>query len=439
MDLKTQIEEFADSFSRIANKSPQSPEVGSLLTDAIYNRIRDKDFASALHLEFLVGQKYLRVNETEAAYDFVYKHLAEAYARIDVESIGLADQAGGRRRIAFIINNGDFLAHVSQLFHLILNRWSSALEISEEVFLLILMRCDQRFTYPWRQLGVETVPFGHSGETLDKQLGNAQEFIKLNQITDVIWVCAPLGLPLFSRMVSGVTWWSMKMHPSMPNVQTRLGGPPNDVEAFHVNGFRWESFVSPFSYYNSSRTPIPFREREHKVAAMCRSELIDTMDFWSLINLALNTDANLIFEYTGNEAVHKKWVAQCRLPESRINFLGWLENPEKHLRRYKALIDPFPLGHGVMGREAIRAEVPLIFSWADDAVDSPIRKEIAKLKDINLNKSLLPGYASEPAFQSAIKDLLHDEHHFDSVVKYCKTHLLEKQSDWHQFLGKVGM
>ena len=137
---------------------------------------------------------------------------------------------------------GDFLAHVGQLFRIILNR-NSRTEVSEEVFLLVLMHCDQRFTYPWQQLGVETVSLGAPGETLDRRLVHAQKFIELNQITDVIWVCHPMGLPLFSRMVSGVTWWSMKMHPSMPDVHKRLAAPKKCrevlCERFQVGELCW--------------------------------------------------------------------------------------------------------------------------------------------------------------------------------------------------------
>ena len=162
MDLKAKLEDFTDSFSRIANESAQAPEAGSVLTDMVHSCIRDEDFASALYLEFLLGQKYLRANETEAAYDFIYRHIDAAYAKINVESIDLANRSKKRRKIAFVINNGDFLAHVGQLFHLILNRWNSRTEVSEEVFLLVLMHCDQRFTYPWQQLGVETVSLWRS-------------------------------------------------------------------------------------------------------------------------------------------------------------------------------------------------------------------------------------------------------------------------------------
>lgn len=436
MDLKAKLEDFTDSFSRIAHESVQAPEAESVLTEMLHSLIRNEDFKNALYLEFLLGEKFLRANETEAAYDFIYKHINAAYAKIKVKSIELADRSKSRRKVAFVINNGDFLAHVAQLFHLILNRWSSRSELSEEVFLLVLMHCDQRFTYPWQQIGVETVSFGSPDETLETRLVHAQKFIELNQITDVIWVCQPLGLPLFSKMVSGLTWWSMKMHPSMPDVQIRLGGPPRNVENFSVNGFKWKSYVGPFNYYNTSRKPIPFREREHKIASICRSELIDTENFWHLISIALDTDSDLTFEYAGKEAIHKKWCKKFGVPESKINFLGWLQTPEKTLRRYKALIDPYPLGHGVIAREAIRAEVPIIFSWNEEAADSPIRKEIAKLADANLNRSLTPGYASLPEFQSIIKGLS-DERHFDSMVKYCRKHLIEAQSDWQAFLSKL--
>ena len=167
-----------------------------------------------------------------------------------------------------------------------------------------------------------------------------------------------------------------------------------------MNGFKWESFVGPFNYYNSSLTPIPFWERQHKIASICRSELIDTENFWHLISIALDTVPDVIFEYTGNEAIHKKWCEKFGLPESRVNFLGWLDAPEKHLRRYKALIDPYPLGHGVIAREAIRAEVPIIFSWNEEAADSPIRKE--KLADTNLI-SLIPDTPHCPLFSRSLR------------------------------------
>ena len=60
--------------------------------------------------------------------------------------------------------------------------------------------------------------------------------------------------------------------------------------------------------------------------AICREELIDYEDIVVVIDL-MSANDEITFHYCGARAIHQK-VTSLGLQEERIDYLGWLDNPE---------------------------------------------------------------------------------------------------------------
>ena len=101
-----------------------------------------------------------------------------------------------------------------------------------------------------------------------------------------------------------------------------------------------------------------------------REELIDNSEYWSTVSQILEEFPEAEFYYAGKSSVHEKWVPKGNGLDSRINFLGWLKDPEVQLRNMSFLLDPIGLGHGNMAREAVAAGIPIVFPMTSN--DTPV-------------------------------------------------------------------
>ena len=100
--------------------------------------------------------------------------------------------------------------------------------------------------------------------------------------------------------------------------------------------------------------------RSRRFGCFTREELIDNSEYWSIVSKILEKFPDTEFFYTGRASIHEKWVHVGEGSYRRINFLGWLKDPEVHLRGMSFLLDPVGLGHGNMAREAIAAGIPIV-------------------------------------------------------------------------------
>ena len=226
------------------------------------------------------------------------------------------------------------------------------------------------------------------------------------------------------------------MHPSMPYVKKRIcGGHHRLGKQVSFNGFNWHNFQEPQNYINQLKKPVPFEDREHAIGAFCREEMIDDLSYWSLIKDALNQDRTLQFFYAGRREIHAKWTSRLSIDPAQVKYLGWLREPENHLRQVKALVDPPALGHGVLAREAIHAEVPIIFSWGQDAKNSVTRRLIpqAQSRGVELNLNNFAGYGNGKSFNALVRQITTEESNFGKQLS--KQKILPPQHTWLDFVN----
>jgi len=406
-----------------------------LLAQTIGSLLNKGEVNTALAIENKIFLRYLKENETEQAYDDVYSAIDRGYGRFALKS-ETETSCLGVESILLVIHAGTFLAHVSLLFDLMLDRFRTG-ECQRRVYLAALDGYNRDFAFPWEKIGVEvldvdtTLPIYQRLKKLSTDIGKIS-------ITQIVWMCAPLYLPLFSRLHRNIYWWSVKMHPTMPHVKKRIGHSTFGKDGFDFMGYQWEPFTPPEKFFNKGRPAKDRSNHEITLGSFCREELINNLEFWTLVSEALKLDQKISFHYAGRSEIHKDWLKKIPLDESRIKFLGWMSEPHKEIGHLHALLDPAPFGHGVMAVEAVFAKVPIIFSWAEEAKNTPFRRLIESMgagSDSPLGRNLL-GHRDIDSFRSQLKKVVASEKAVESAVTAAEQ-IVEsrKPESWNKFCG----
>jgi hypothetical protein len=209
----------------------------------------------------------------------------------------------------------------------------------------------------------------------------------------------------------------VKFHPGIQGLRTYIGsiGGVSDFELF---GNTWVNFTAPVELKNKiTSMPSDWGIRRTQFGCFTREELIDNQEYWSRVLSILSMTKAVEFHYTGRRPIHQKWVSNSSELNSKIRYLGWLTSVEEKIRDYAFILDPFPLGHGNMAREALAAKVPIVHpSDSGDDVGSVIHKLYDTYADARqdhekdvLPEHLIPCYSNEEELQSLARNLLEDE------------------------------
>jgi hypothetical protein len=407
----------------------------ALLQDTLSKLIKMGDINTALSLESFIYTDYLPSVETEEEYNLIYEAINKAYCNEQYPE--KKSENSSSKNLLIIIHTPFFLAHISCLYQVMLDKYVNDSGTNRCISLICLSGTNQTFEFPWRQLGVEMIE-------LDCNLSMADRLIQAADISNnmedsvVLWMCTPLYLPFFSNLCAKVYWWSVKMHPTMPGVLKRIGYKREQKDRYQMFGFQWHGFSVPYRYYNQGRPSSARGDKAIRLGCFCRDELIDRSEYWSNVRRALEIDENIIFTYASKNPIHEKWL-DSDLTLGRVEFLGWLKRPEEAISRCQALLDPWPLGHGIMLGEAVHAGVPIVFSWGHEARETPFRRYIASAQNRieRKDKDFLLGFKTDESFDQCIKDVVISSPRIPKAVETARRILDQPNDGWKQFEGLI--
>ena len=302
-----------------------------------------------LTLEPILAMSVLKKFENQESYAKFYKVFENFY---NLNRIGpvreVASEATG---VLFFVHSPVFLAHTNPLFSILKTKQKT------DRVTVASMASDQLFTEKCEQLGCKFI---------ELQGSNILEKLKHLELCgakhkSVVWQCFPGYLSYFSKRLPNVNWWSFKFNPPISGLNKCIAGLPDDANSMYINGNKWHNINGPFEMVNINKNPADWLNREGKIGAFCREELIDDEKYWTTVSHLLKNRKNLTFQYCGRRPIHKKWVSKLEIDPNQVTFLGWLSSPEKEILKVAIILDTYTLRHGLMGREGTIAGIPIIW------------------------------------------------------------------------------
>ena len=337
----------------------------------------------SLELENLLYTTYLRHCESEHDYNMFFSAIAECYPHRQKRHRLKGPDLG------FFVQTPSLLAHVNPLVTMI--QEDKGRTINPKQISVISLGHNDEFQRKFNSLGVKFIDLQISNKAaLPFALIKA---CKDNQIGNLVWQCLPTFLPYASSYIEGISWWSMKFHPNIPG----LGHYITNADAkgsLEFNGRKWTKFVPAYSLKNAERKPRAWNERRQNFAAFCREELIDCAEYWLLVASIID-EFDMAFHYAGRRAIHQKFVKELNIPEKKVKFLGWFDEPEKQMGFYNFILDGGIRGHGVMASEAIATGVPIIFP------ETYIGSDHSRIKKIYADARVYLEDTPDPEYYSA--------------------------------------
>jgi|TARA_B110000238_G_scaffold176635_1_gene197866 hypothetical protein len=252
--------------------------------------------------------------------------------------------------VLFFVHQPSFLAHTNPMFTLLKTRPRNC-----RVTVASLGPHDS-FKEKCNQLGCEFIVL--EGKSVVHQLEHLE--LCAAEHNHVVWHCLPVYLSYFSKRLPNINWWSVKFHPSISGLQ-RCITDTHSGENIQIGENYWHKFSAPFEMKNANKKPSNWSKRRGIIGAFCREELIDDEKYWAVLSYLLKSTKSLSFHYCGRRPIHEKWAGKFGINPSQIVFLGWLPKPEKHILKVALILDTYGQPHGLMGREASIAGVPMIF------------------------------------------------------------------------------
>ena len=395
----------------------------------------------ALKAENLLYTYYLKKLETEADYNQFFGKISEPYSK--VENVSRMPSVSVSNGYLFVLHTPIMLAHVNPLYRMLeLNGQKN--NRKENVALVVLHGAvSEEFRTTFENIGVVVYSAGHV-ESLTQKIQEIEKLRWSKQFRHVIWQCTPIFLSLAAQMITDLSWWSVKFHPGIKGLNKYIGSLGGTAD-FCINGNNWSHFVAPVKVNNLHKdSKIDWPMRSGKFGCFTREELIDNSEYWSIVSQILEKFPETEFYYAGRSSVHEKWVPKGNGLDSRINFLGWLKDPEVQLCNMSFLLDPIGLGHGNMAREAVAAGIPLVYPKA--ANDTPV-STIQKLvfasskrhkclpKEVLEVSFLETDYRNVDQLFGKLERLLTDQTFNDQIGEKCKALLAHEmgKNPWDAF------
>ena len=300
-----------------------------------------------LELERALYNLFIKRYETQEQYNEFFKIWPKHYQNTPrrLKEIPIAES------IAFFVHAPVFLAHTNPMFKLLTDRKNKGVDVT-----IVSLGFDPAFAKKCHDIGVSFINI-----SAPRIIESYRKLIAIgNRVTALIWQCLPVHLGFVTKHLENVVWWSHKFHPGIPNVACRIGGDPACGQEFSHFDYDWKHFDVGFYLENENPKSVAWGDRQHQFASFCREELIDFPNHWMSVRDILRINANLKYCYTGRRAIHNKWCEELGIPEEKIEFLGWLDQPHAAIRHMAFLLDGPKLGHGLMAFEAIAARVPVL-------------------------------------------------------------------------------
>ena len=422
-------------------KSSDRAKVLDLFATFVEGCLSEAQSDIALDVEHFLCDYFLKSLETEADYHQFFDKINQPYSK--VENVNRMPSATASNGYLFVVHTPLMLAHINPL-HRMLELNGEKNNREENVALVVLEGAlSEEFRSAFENIGVVVYSAGHIESTTQKIL-EIEKLRWTKQFRHVIWQCTPIFLSLAAQMIADLSWWSVKFHPGIKGLNKYIGSLGETAD-FCMNGNSWKHFVAPVKVKNLHKdSKIDWPLRSGKFGCFTREELIDNSEYWSMVSQILERFPETEFCYAGRSSVHEKWVPKGNGLDRRINFLGWLKDPEVQLCGMSFLLDPIGLGHGNMAREAVAAGIPLVYPKAvNDTPVSTIQKLVAafsKSQKCSSNKAIeVPflevDYGNIEQLFCKIEGLFTDQAYNEQTGEKCKVLLSHEmfKRPWEAF------
>ena len=321
------------------------------------------DLIDIMNIEMALYPLYLKTQEQESEYERFFLLFAKVYS---AQSPKIKHNLTGNN-ISFFVHTLKGLAHDTTLFNLL--KTNDQLFIRNWRIIIFSVEIDEDIASNFKSLGVTIV-------RLKTDSNIAEQLIRYSRALDIgeiVWVCLPIWLAYVATQISGITWWSLKMHPNIPGLKKYITNDGRDGQII-FNGRTWEKFTPSFSAKNDGALPADWNNRKCFFGAFCREELLEDTSYWTLV-AHLIQELNISFVYCGRKSIHHRYAHLFSGTDlEKVQFLGWLPNPEEFVKQVAFVLEPHGRGHGVMATEALAARIPVLFRDDDILTHSRISK-----------------------------------------------------------------
>ena len=265
----------------------------------------------------------------------------------------------------FYVNNPIFLAHTNALFSLLETRDNSNISVTIAAGVY-----SAAFQQKCEELGANFLVL--EGCDLEEQY--LWLTAKAKNAAALCIVGPPVGVNFISKHVENSVWWSHRFHPNFQYVRHHVaGGYLGEIN--YRFGQKWLGFRGNFDVKNTHKKS-KWSTRKNNFGTFCREELIDNKIHWLRVKKILSANLESLYYYAGKLEIHPKWCEKLEIDTNRINYLGWLKEPDKHILQMMFLVDPPNLGHGLMGMEAMGGAIPILSHTKTDGFYPQFLKRI---------------------------------------------------------------
>ena len=339
------VNRFVFLMANLASKGSNFSYNLELIEDYFCNVV---NLQERLIAEDLLHKFFLKKYETEEAYNRFYGLMQRFHDSNFTDNNGINPEA---KHIIFFAHNPVLLAHTNILFKLLQSNQSKDYRVT-----ICSLRYDAKFFAKCEEVNAEFKVFDDQDLTIayEKLIGFAKESLAL------VWLSVPVHLAYVSQKLNNTVLWTHKFHPNFSNLLGCIGDDSFARAKFSYFDKDWLHFDAGMEISNFGKEARSLSTRKLQFASICREELIDDADHWKNVSLVLKNMPQMRYVYCGKLAIHHKWCDLYQIPMDRVNFLGWITNPEEKVRENLFLLDGTKLGHGVIAMEAIACGVPIL-------------------------------------------------------------------------------
>jgi glycosyltransferase involved in cell wall biosynthesis len=291
---------------------------------------------------------FVKKYETEETYNQFYGLMQKLYESDLPDNVCINTEV---KHIIFFVHNPVFLAHTNVLFNLLQSKRNKDYKVT-----ICSLRYDAKFAAKCKEVQAEFKVF--NGSDLTTAYEKLIHFSKGSLA--LVWLSVPVHLAYISQRLNNIVLWTHKYHPNFSNLRGCIGDDSLERTKFSFFDKDWLHFDAGMKISNFGKKAKPFSTRKLQFASICREELIDDANHWKSVSVLLQNLPQMYYSYCGRVPIHDKWCDYYQIPPDRINFLGWIANPEEKLQEYLFLLDGTKLGHGLIAMEAIACGVPVL-------------------------------------------------------------------------------
>ena len=349
-----------------------------------------------LNLEQILYVYFLKKYENEDNFNSFFNIFSKSYAKDNF----IKSHKKPYNDIWFFMHTPVFLAHSNAMFQLLEQRENRAMKIT-----IACLSSDPHFKKKCQDIDVNFVPL--TGETLVSKYKFLIE--KSRKSLALCWNGPPVHLDYVSKRTNNTIWWTHRMHSSFEHVNLRLSAASYDQhDTFYRFGKKWNYFDSSFKINNWNK-PLNWEIRKANFGTFCREDLIDKKEHWENVSVILSKNTSMTYHYCGKREIHKEWCKNLKIDQKKINFLGWLVNPEREILNMAFLLDGGVMGHGLMGMEALAGKIPIIQPYNTPGFYDNFLKQIKfqKEEQIISRKISATVFRNKKELCSISSDLIH--------------------------------